>query len=42
VFKAHLTVKELTGVIERIKAAIQKKYPRIKQLFIEPAPEQKA
>ena len=37
VFKGQQSVTEAVEAIERIKKNIQQKYPRIKQLFIEPA-----
>ena len=37
VFKEGLTTVEITNAIERITKVIQKEYPRIKQIFIEPA-----
>jgi len=36
VFKKNLTTKEIAESIVRISAMLQKKYPRIKQIFIEP------
>jgi cation diffusion facilitator family transporter len=36
VFKAGLTTDEITTSIERISKVIQKEFPRIKQIFIEP------
>lgn len=36
VFKTDLTTVQITGAIKRITKAIQKKYPRIKQIVIEP------
>jgi cation diffusion facilitator family transporter len=37
VFKKNLTTQEITESIQRITATIQKEFPRIKQIFIEPA-----
>lgn len=36
VFKDELTTKEINKAVERIQTNIQKKYPNIKQIFIEP------
>lgn len=36
VFKDDLTTRQITDAIERITKNIQEKYPRIKQIFIEP------
>jgi cation diffusion facilitator family transporter len=36
VFKDDLTTHQLTGAIERITKVIQKEFPRMKQIFIEP------
>ena len=36
VFKADLTTIQITDAIERITKTIQKEFPRIKQIFIEP------
>ncbi|MFI5138668.1 MAG: cation diffusion facilitator family transporter [Sphingobacteriales bacterium] len=36
VFKPDLTTKEITDAIERIIKTLQKEFPRIKQIFIEP------
>jgi cation diffusion facilitator family transporter len=36
VFKANLSTKEITDAIERITKSIQAKFPRMKQIFIEP------
>ena len=36
VFKDNLTTRQITDAIERITAIIQKEFPRIKQIFIEP------
>jgi len=36
VFKDNLTTRQITDAIERITKAIQKDFPRIKQIFIEP------
>jgi cation diffusion facilitator family transporter len=37
VFKEDLTTPQITDAIERIQKRIQQKFPRIKQIFIEPA-----
>jgi cation diffusion facilitator family transporter len=37
VFKDDLTTKEITTAIKRVQAQIKKKFPRITQIFIEPA-----
>jgi cation diffusion facilitator family transporter len=37
VFKDTLTTKEITAAIDRVEQQIQEKFPRIKQIFIEPA-----
>jgi divalent metal cation (Fe/Co/Zn/Cd) transporter len=37
VFKDDLTTKQITGAIERVEAQIKERFPRIKQIFIEPA-----
>lgn len=39
VFKDELTTAEITEAIERISKNIQQKFPRMKQIFIEPASE---
>ena len=39
VFKDNLTTPQITDAIERITKAIQKDFPRIKQIFIEPVRE---
>jgi divalent metal cation (Fe/Co/Zn/Cd) transporter len=36
VFKNDLTTKQITGAIKRVESQIQEKFPRIKQIFIEP------
>jgi len=36
IFKDNLTTKQITDAIERITKAIQKEFPRMKQIFIEP------
>jgi cation diffusion facilitator family transporter len=36
VFKENLTTRQITDAIERITGIIQKEFPRIKQIFIEP------
>ena len=36
VFKADLTTHQITDAIERITKTIQKEFPRMKQIFIEP------
>ena len=36
VFKDDLTTRQITDAIERITSAIQKDFPRFKQIFIEP------
>jgi divalent metal cation (Fe/Co/Zn/Cd) transporter len=36
VFKEELTTEQITDAIERIQKKIQKRFPRIKQIFIEP------
>ena len=36
IFKQNLTTAEITDAIERISQLIQKEFPRIKQIFIEP------
>jgi len=36
VFKENLTTRQITDAIERITLTIQKDFPRIKQIFIEP------
>lgn len=36
VFKDNLTTRQITDAIERITKSIQKDFPRIKQIFIEP------
>ena len=37
VFKDDLTTKQITAAIERVEKQIQEKFPRVKQIFIEPA-----
>jgi divalent metal cation (Fe/Co/Zn/Cd) transporter len=37
VFKKDLTTQQITEAIQRISKTIQKKFPRIRQIFIEPA-----
>jgi cation diffusion facilitator family transporter len=39
VFKADLTTHQITDAIERITKTIQRDFPRIKQIFIEPVAE---
>jgi cation diffusion facilitator family transporter len=39
VFKDDLTTRQITDAIERITKTIQKEFPRIKQIFIEPVAE---
>jgi cation diffusion facilitator family transporter len=39
VFKDNLTTRQITDAIERITKTIQKDFPRIKQIFIEPVRE---
>lgn len=39
VFKDDLTTRQITDAIERITKNIQKDFPRIKQIFIEPVRE---
>lgn len=36
VFKADLTTLQITGAIERITGSIKTKFPRVKQIYIEP------
>jgi len=36
VFEENLTTRQITDAIERITLTIQKDFPRIKQIFIEP------
>ena len=37
VFKDDITAKEITKAISRVEQKIQEKFPRVKQIFIEPA-----
>ncbi len=37
VFKKDLTTEQITTAIERVTAAIKQEFPRIRQIFIEPA-----
>jgi divalent metal cation (Fe/Co/Zn/Cd) transporter len=37
VFKKDLTTGEITDAIKRISKNIEEKFPRIKQIYIEPA-----
>jgi hypothetical protein len=37
VFKDDLISKEITQAINRIEQQIQQKFPKVKQIFIEPA-----
>lgn len=39
VFKKDLTTQQITSAIERLVQKIQKRFPRIKQIFIEPVAE---
>ena len=40
VFKDGLTTKQITDAIERIVRTIQTEFPRIRQIFVEPVPNQ--
>ena len=37
VFNENITAKEITAAIKRIERRIQQKFPRVKQIFIEPS-----
>jgi len=37
VFKDDITAKEITKAIRRVEQKIQEKFPKVKQIFIEPA-----
>jgi len=41
VFKDNLNTRQITEAIERIQKTIQQKFPRIKQIFIEPVSKSK-
>jgi hypothetical protein len=36
VFRQDLTTREITESIQRVTTIIQKEFPRVKQIFIEP------